>query len=107
LNSWDTGRGTALYTAFREAVHGTEVLARTLDPNSLPDSFPDSLQNCSHLGPKIAPAQILSRGWSHCTHGTHALPRHGDHCRCRTRGAGHSFSVCHGRIYNYSCGRSG
>jgi xanthine dehydrogenase accessory factor len=44
LNSWDTGRGTALYTAFREAVHGTEVLARTLDPNSLPDSFPDSLR---------------------------------------------------------------
>ena len=47
LNSWDTGRLHTLYTAFREDLHGAEILARALDPQSLPETVPDALRQAA------------------------------------------------------------
>jgi xanthine dehydrogenase accessory factor len=44
LESWDAGQGSALYTVFREDSHGAEILVRTQDSQSLPDSLPQSLR---------------------------------------------------------------
>ena len=44
LEYWDSGRGSTLYTVFRENRQGTDVLFRALDSRSLPHYLPDSLR---------------------------------------------------------------